>query len=211
MTALLLATAKGSPLNVAEADGNLTELERRTGPGWRDYPCDIVIPTGALDAPSWVEFEDGFSLPAFPHGSTTSCLAFIHLDHDYKAGTMVYPHIHWTQNVNVSGVVRFGVTWKYARRDDAASGVRVFTAAQTVYIEHSVVSNEYGSHQVSESPEGFGIYHADFDVDGIIMCKFFRDGTHINDTFTGQALLIKADAHAQVDQNCTPLRTPPFY
>lgn len=208
---LLTSSAKGAPLTPAEADGNLDLLETRTGDGWFDVPMEISVQSGAQDAPSWMEFEDGFGLYAFSPDTLTVARADIHLNHDYTPATMIYPHFHWTTNTNASGVVRFGVTWKYARRDDAASGVRRFTAPQTIYVEHTVSAGEVGFHQVSEPADGNGIYHADFDVDGIILCKFFRDGEHVNDTFPGQVFLIKADAHCQTNKMATPLRTPPFY
>lgn len=211
MANILTSAAKGGPLTPEEADANLVEINRRTGSGWRDYPCDIVVQPGALNAPVWMEFEEGFYRYAFSPDVRTESSADIHLDHDYKPATMVYPHIHWTLNSNAAGVVRFGITWKYARRADSPTGIIRFTAAQTIYVETTVPANSAGKHMVSEPAEGGGIYHADLDVDGIIMLVIFRDGGHVNDTFIGDVFITKADAHAEKDKAGTPLRTPPFY
>ena len=203
-------TGKGAPLTYAEMDANLEQFDTKTKDGWFDVPMEISVQAGAADAPTWTEFEDGFGLYAFSPDSLTSARADIHLNHDYKPATMIYPHIHWTTNLNAAGTVRFGVTWKYARRDDSPSGIIRFTSPQTIYIEHTVALGEVGNHQVSEPTAGNGIYHADFEVDGMILCKFFRDGEHANDTFPGQVFFIKADAHCETATMATPLRVPPF-
>jgi hypothetical protein len=210
MSHLITSSGKGAPLTPAEADGNLLEIDRRTGDGWFDTPMEITVPVGAVDIPTWKEFEDGFGLYAFEPGFLNAVRADIHLNHDYKPATMIYPHTHWTTNQNFAGTVRFGFTWKYARRADSPSGVVRFTAAQTIYVEASVALGQTGYHFVSEPTDGDGIYHPDFEVDGMVMCRFFRDGGHPNDTFAGDVFLIKADAHCETDTLATPLRFPPF-
>lgn len=210
MADLTTRTGKGSALTFGELDGNFTEIERRTGQGWFDIPMEITVPVGATDIPVWTEFEDGFGLYAFEPSFLNAVRADIHLNHDYKPASMIYPHTHWTTNQDAAGVVRFGFTWKYARRADSPTGVIRFTAPQTIYIEAAVSLGQVGYHFVSEPTDGNGIYHADFEVDGIIMCRFFRDGAHPNDTFPGNVFLIKADAHCQAEALATPLRFPPF-
>lgn len=208
--AITTRAGKGSALSFAEMDANLNQFNTKTRDGWFDVPMEVTVPVGATDIPVWTEFEDGFGLYAFEPNFLNAVRADIHLNHDYKPASMIYPHTHWTTNTDAAGVVRFGFTWKYARRDDSPSGVIRFTAPQTIYVEHTVSLGEVGNHQVSEPTDGNGIYHADFEVDGIIMCKFFRDGAHVNDTFPGNVFLIKADAHCETDVMATPLRFPPF-
>lgn len=207
---LITRQGKGSALTPAEHDQNMGEMERRTGAGWFDVPMEVTVPVGATDTPTWTEFEDGFGLYAFEPNFLNACRADIHLNHDYRSATMIYPHFHWTTNVDASGVVRFGLTWKYARRADSPSGVVRFTAPQTIYVEYSVSAGQVGYHFVSEPADGNGILHPDFEVDGMVLCRFFRDGAHPNDTFPGNVFLIKADAHCETDTIATPLRFPPF-
>jgi hypothetical protein len=205
-----LASKAGSALTPLEADANLVELDRRTSQGWRDYPFAIVTPDGSLYPPVWQLFEDDVLLPAFNHGFRTDGVGTVHLDHDYVLSE-VFPHIHWTLNSNASGVVRWLIKWKFARRADAPARTRRFTAAQTIVLETNVAANSAGLHMVSEPPDGSGIYHPDLDVDSIIILQITRDGEHANDTFPGSAFVLCGDAHAEVDKIGTPLRTPPFY
>jgi hypothetical protein len=207
---LTLAENGGQPLTPAQFDANMLLLETRTDAGWFDLPMEITVPVGAVDIPTWKEFEDGLGAWAFEPNFFNKCRADVHLNHDYKPSTMIYPHVHWTTNQDLAGTVRFGFTWKYARRADSPSGVIRFTPAQTIYIETTLAVGQVAQHNVSESPDGFGIYHPDFEVDGMILCQFFRDGGHVNDTFPGDVFFIKVDAHCETHVMCTPQRFPPF-
>lgn len=216
MTTLITRTGKGSALTYGEVDGNWNLLEHRTGEGWNDLVSDIVVQSGA-DAPSWSSFRDGLYGYAFSPSVMNQCYANFHLRHDYDAtgGStsypgMVYPHIHWTSNTASTGTVRFGVEYSFARRGDS-TGVVDFPAATTLYIEHTVGAGEQYRHHVSEAPEGSGIAGTDLQVDGVMMCRFFRDATHPNDTFPDDAILLSVDLHYPCHVQATPYRFPPFY
>ena len=178
--------------------------------GWRDYPFAVTTPEGSLYAPVWKSWEDDFRKPAFEHGRRTDFEGAIHLDHDYVPGSMVYPHIHWTLNTDNAGVVRWIITWKFARRADSPTGITRYTAAQQLVMETVVPANSAGKHLVSEPATGFGMLHADFDVDSVILIRGTRDGEHTNDTFEADAFVTFGDAHARVDKIGTIGRTPPF-
>lgn len=211
MTALITYAGKGSGLTYGEMDQNWNTLETRTGAGWNDLVSDVTIHTGT-NAPNWSNYRDGLYGFAFSPDVMNECFVNFHLRHDYVDGTMVYPHVHWTHNTTNTGTVRWGVEWTFARRGDTGSGTIDFGPTQTLYIEHNIDSAaEQYRHHVNESTEGNGIYMADFMVDGIIMCRYFRDGGHVNDTFPDPIFLLTVDIHYQTNVMATPSRTPPFY
>lgn len=208
MSELLTRAEKGSPLTFNEMDANVNELDRRTGTGWSDLPAPVTVLTGA-SAPTTGTVRNGIIGLQFSPDINQECFANVHINHDYIAGTMVYPHIHWTTNTTSTGTVRFGIEYTLARRDDSV-GLRAFGATQTLYIEHPVTSGEQYSHQVSEPADGFGIDGTDLQEDALILCRFFREAEHVNDTYPDPVFMLVVDLHYQCDTLATPLRFPPF-
>ena len=105
--------------------------------------------------------------------------------------------------------VRWGVEYTWARRHDS-TGQIVFPESQTIYIETTISDNKQYTHMVNESADGAGIAGSTMEVDAIIMCRFFRDATHANDTFPDAVFLLSVDIHYQSLVKTTPLRVPPF-
>lgn len=199
---------EGRPLTLDEQDENLTELDKRTAPGWNDLVQDVIVKPGT-NAPSVEQFRDGLWGFAFDPDNNQEVFANFHLRHDYVPGTMVYPHVHWSVNSTSTGTIRFGVEFTWARRRDSASGQRSYPQTQTIYINVNVTSSSQYTHGVSESVEGAGIPGEGLDVDSIIKCRFFRDAE--NDTFPDKVFFDTVDIHYQCDVFSTPLRVPPFW
>lgn len=212
--ALLTRAAKGSALTYGEVDGNWTELERRVGDGWQDLVMSVNVGGGA-NSPTWNQFRNGIYAYAFSPTTMNECWSQFHLRHDFKWGTMCYPHVHFSSNTTNTGTVRWGIEWTYARRADSVggdnTGVIDFPATQTIYIEHEILSGEQYRHQVTEPADGNGIPGTGLETDGLILTRFFRDATHINDTFPDDVYLLTVDIHHEVDKDATPTRQPPFY
>lgn len=198
-------------LSYAEVDSNWTELERRTGTGWRDAYQDVSVLTGSA-APEIGVYRDGLIAYKFPASTMAECFANFHINHDYIAGQMVYPHVHWSTNTTSTGTVRWGVEYTLARRGDD-TGLVNFGATQTLYIESTITDGAAAQykHMVNESAEGYGIDGTDLKVDCLILTRFFRDAAHVNDTYPDPVYLLTVDIHYPCDVFATPLRTPPFY
>lgn len=208
MTALLTRAAKGSPLTYSEFDGNIDEIELRTASGWNDLVQDVTVRSGA-NSPSPTIFIGGISAYEFSPTTMNECFVNFHMRHDYIAGTMVYPHVHWSHNTDVTGVVRWGFEYTLARRNDS-TGLITFGATSTLYIEHTVTAGEVYQHHVNESADGLGIAGTDLQEDALILCRVFRDATHANDTYPDPIHLLTVDIHYECNTLSTPLRTPPF-
>lgn len=207
-------TGKGAALTYAELDANFTDLDTRTGSGWNDLVADVQARTGA-NAPSFGQYRDGIYLFSFDPNTMNECWANFHVRHDYIADTMIYPHVHWSTNTTSTGTIRWGVEYTWARRDDytgggANTGQVDFPATNTLYIEHTLSTNEQYQHQVNEAADGNGIPGTGIQEDAVIMCRFFRDAAHPNDTFPDAVYLITVDLHYQCNSLATPSRFPPF-
>ena len=217
MTIVLRGT-KGSALTTDEMDGNFSDLDSRTTAGWADLVQPVIVQNGSGSAPTLANFRDGLFFYSFDPNVTNEVFCAFHLNHDYDpAGGdalypgMVYPHVHWTANTTSTGVIRWGVEYSMARRGDSTGTVK-FGATNTIYIEHTVASNEQYMHHVNEAETGSGIPQGGIlETDALILCRFFRDGGHPNDTFPDPIFLLTVDIHYPCNHARTPLRRPPFF
>ncbi len=205
---IVLRSEKGSPLTSSEADGNFVDLVGRVE-GWNDLVQDVVVRAGSPNAPGINPLRDGIYAYAFDADTMNECFSNFHLGHDYVPGSMVFPHVHWSPNTTSTGTVRWGVEYTWARRADSTGQVS-FPATSTLYIETTIASNSQYYHMVNESPDGAGIPGSTMEVDSIILCRFFRDAAHVNDTFPDPVFLLSVDLHYQSLVKTTPSRFPPF-
>lgn len=217
MTAFTTRTSKGSALTYAELDANFTEIDRRTGTGWNDLVQEVVVRSGA-NAPTLTQYRNGIYAYEFSPDVMNEVFANFHLRHDYNenGGTtpgMVYPHIHFSSNTTSTGVVRFGCEWTAAQRADAGvPGTTAFGATGTLYFEHTISAGEQYTHHVSEAADGGGIPKGTvLGIDCLILCRFFRDATHINDTYPDPIHLLTVDVHYPTDTASSLNRQYPFF
>lgn len=186
-----------------------------TRPGWKDMimPFYSASAGPALSTPGWVKVRDdgagstGVYQRGFDDTVEEELFATFHVDHDYKVGTAWYPHVHWMPLSTGVGVVRWGIEWTYAVRDDVTPAV--FGVTQFTYLEQAGCGTA-NTHQVIEVADP-GITLANCEPDTLIMCRIFRDATHVNDTYVGDAIGLFLDAHYQIDRNATLNKAPDFY
>lgn len=205
---ITLRSTKQAPLTHAEVDQNFQDLDFRSGAGWNDIVSEMFTRLGP-QCPDVGNFRDGIYLYEFPTGVNREVYANFHLIHDYKPGSMVYPHVHWTLNSNAAGTVRW--VWEYTlARRHASTGMVTFPATQTLVLEQAVPANSAYTHFVTESPEGQGIPGTHLETDAVILSRIYRDGEHVNDTLDASAFGIVVDLHYECDRFATPSRFPPF-
>jgi len=211
MATLYTVANKGAPLTPTEADFNMALLNIRTGEGWDDLVAPMEIQTGSPDAPTLTEWMEHMWLPEFNNSNDLSVLGKFHVNHRYKLGTMMYPHLHFSPNDDAaSGVVRLGFRYKVARRHDSTGQIK-FTNAVTLIREFNIPLNSAGTHFVVEMPESEGIPSTHLEPDVMILMETFRFGGHVNDTFTGSIWCMTHDLHYELDRDATINRAPNFY
>lgn len=204
---IITASGKGAPLSIAEADANLSQFDMRTRLGWRDNIVQLDVQVGNVDAPTLNIFRDGIKAYDFLAGETQEAFANFHIDHDYALGTKLYPHIHWAIQGAQTGVVRWGVEYTVAR----GHGQEPFGPTVTVYIEQAADGTPY-KHYVAEVSDADAIDGALYNVesDTLVLARFFRDGTHPNDTLDADVFVFCVDLHYQADKATTPFKRPDF-
>lgn len=206
MPDITLRNTKGSALTYAEADGNISELDTRTAQGWRDNVVQLDVQVGNPEAPTLNIFRNGIHAYTFPDAALTEAFANFHIDHDYAMGTALYPHIHWAVNSTATGTVRWGIEYTIAK----GHGQAVFGPSNTVYVEQAADGTAY-KHYVAEVSLANAIPGDNIEPDTLILCRFFRDGEHGNDTLVDDCFVFCVDMHYQADKATTPNKAPNFF
>jgi hypothetical protein len=210
MSHLLTSAQKGGPLSPAEADGNLSLLETRTGDGWFDNESKLYL----RDGPNSADFQPFIgNIVAMRFIPTELREGFVdyHVRHEWKPGTMMYPHVHFGVQAQAAGTVRWGFEYTWANRKGSVKGFTKFQPVQTIFLEYTLTAADDLEHIVVEAPEGQGIVGTNMEVDAMILCRLYRDAAHVNDTFAHDVFAMNVDLHTETDRYSTPLRVSPFY
>lgn len=173
------------------------------GAGWRDITSDINVKGTGANNPAWTTFINGISTYAFSATVMQECWLVFHVDHDYKPGTGIYLHTHWSTTGTNTGVCRWGFEYTIAKGHNQSN----YGATTTVYAEQAYQGTAY-RHMVTETAE---ITSAELEVDCLILVRVFRDAAHVNDTLTSVAHLFTSDIHYQADRFATKNKAPNFY
>lgn len=173
-------------------------LIKQTATGWRDLVMPGISFRGGAIAPDLVTFVGGIYQYAFDAAIVEELYSIGHPNHDYKPGTQVDVHIHWAPSNTNTGVVRWGVEYSFAR----GFSIEAFPATTTQYLEQAGSGTDR-MHQIVDS--GL-ITIANFETDGLIAVRVFRDATHVNDTYNADAFFLGCDFHFQSDRECTSNR-----
>ena len=175
-------------------------------PIWKDNLTPLLsakIPgTGAPDLKT---FKNGTYAYAFDPDSEEEAYLLFHINHDYYPGSDFYPHIHWCPEDTHTGTVRWGIEYTQAARDSG-----VFGATTTVYIEQAGAGTAF-TQQVAEVADIDSITPSSPEIDSVIVVRLFRDATHGNDTYTGDAFGLFLDLHYQATFIGTPNKITDFY
>jgi hypothetical protein len=207
------AHAEGTPIVIDRAahtaailDDTDTVIELGVNGGWQDLLASLnTAKVAGVNVPTWAALVGGISAYSFSATVMNEVWLSLHVPHDYKVGTMIYPHIHWAPATNAAGTVRWGIEYSYAR----GYGVDAFPATSTLYIEQA--SNQVAnSHHIAEPTEGNGLNIATLETDGLLLMRVFRDAAHANDTLGAATFGLFADLHYQSDGLLTNERNRTF-
>jgi hypothetical protein len=123
------------------------------------------------------------------------------LPHDIAVGSQMYPHIRWSPNSSDTGTIRWGIEFMVAELDTG-----IFKDATTIYLEDAGLGTLNKLQVVNAATQ---ITAANPNT--VIIGRIFRDATHANDTFTGEASLHVVGMHYQSDALGTPSKDTALY
>jgi hypothetical protein len=158
------------------------------GTKWNDINVGIGFTLGS-SAPSLDIITGAIRVYSFDGtGPTNQAYASIELLHDYKEGTDIYPHLHWTPTTAAAGNVKWQLEYNVVSPGDAISGsttISVVTAAGGIKLTNSEFSP--------------AISGTNRKVGDQIMFRLFRNSSDGDDTYADPAGLVSFGVHYQVD------------
>jgi len=144
-----------------------------------------------------VDFVEG--TVAWEDNATTSDYALmnVQLNHDRKANSTVYPHVHWIQNQNATP------NWliQYRLQQNGSATTTAWTDVPMVSNSFTYVSGNLN--QISSTASGISTTGA--GVSSILQFRIIRDTSNTSgefagaDTYTGDADAFNFDVHVEVD------------
>lgn len=155
---------------------------------------DIIIPIESLgagaSAPDVVAFLNGTRIYAFDGNAISEQLyGSIEIMHNYKEGTDLRPHCHFSPLANSTGNVKWQIEYTIASKD------ALFPATQTIVNVYDC-SNKLNYHLASE----FSIISGtNVKIGDIITFRLFRNPSDPQDTFAGDVGLLSFGIHMQID------------
>jgi len=174
----------------------------RPASGWKDKEAPLAsAKVAGSKPPTWTVFRDGIYAYEFDASTENEAWITFHLPHDLMMsytepdGTVtspkLFPHVHYSSNAATpsTGVVRWGFEWTYAN----GYSIDDFSATSTVYIEHTPSGTQY-YHEIAEVSDDNALT-GDFETDGLILFRFFRDAGHANDTNADDLHVFTIDLH----------------
>ena len=166
---------------------------------------DFVVPTNSAksggNAPDWQMFRNsgsgsiGVYTWAFDNNGSSSEdeLHFtIQMPHDYKLGSAIYPHLHWSPLTNDGGVVTWGMEYTWANYQSTFDITTIVTANSA-----SFSNNQFG-HLITELGSISPSSNQD-NISSIICIRLFRNSGASADTYTGKAAMLSFDIHYETN------------
>lgn len=169
--------------------------------GWRDLRAAIIGTASGPAAPTLTAFGPSANIKQMAFAVGDSVYLSMHVDHDIKAGSTCYPHVHWTTNGTNIQPVKWELRWISAAGHNQAN----FGSDVLISVSEAAQGTAW-RHMITEDNVGFVIP----EVDSLVMMELKRvtnGGTENLDTVFG----LYVDIHYMADRNTTPSRLPDFY
>jgi trimeric autotransporter adhesin len=170
-----------------EADGHLKF--NGTATVFEDDNMDPLALTGTGTAPAEISFSTtGIKIASFVNGATDGVSGHREVPHCSKAAATIQFHCHWYPTTTNTGVCRFGLEYFFTQTGVAP------TFPAIIYVEQAG-----GGVAWAKQNANFANITPPNELGCQVHFRFFRDGGHTNDTFTGDAAVSTIGYHYEAD------------
>lgn len=179
--------------DVAASDLNITTGANKTielqNPVWNDIITSPLNLRPGITPPTFAVFMNGIYGMRFGAGTGDELHGTIEIPHDYKEGTDLIPHVHWSPTTTNTGNIVWGLEYTFAT--DGA----VFPGSTIITTVPEAASGTVNNLEKVDFPTISG---ATMKIGDIVAFRIYRQngGT---DTFTGDAFLHSFGFHYQTD------------
>jgi hypothetical protein len=190
-----------------------------TGQGWNDLLGMPNIRVAGANDPTWNIYQGSLRQFQYSNVIMNEMWFTYHIQHDYKPGSDIHIHTHWSQTTidsggpaGVPGNVKWYIDVSYAKGHNQAA----FSAPITTSITQTASGTQY-QHMLAEvqlsasSPSGSQIDSALLEPDGVLIVRLYRNPADAADTLNQAPFLHFCDIHYQTDRVNTKNKAPNFY
>lgn len=187
-------------LNV-NTDGSVSLVGTATS--WDDLmiPGHSVKATGNSPPDLLGQFvgDNTLDLFSFDGGSTLEQVFFtIQLPHNWKEGSTIYPHVHFSPTSTnssdlVARVVRFNLEYTWTNINATFSSTNTLTLDSDPFVPNT----SQWKHLLAKN--GTGISGSGKTLSSMMVCRLYRDPTDPVDTYPQDAAFLQFDIHYEID------------
>jgi hypothetical protein len=189
LSAVIKKIGSGANYTSFEPDGTIVLNGSATV--WNDAFVDgLSLVGGATDPPVFAAFMGTVFGRRFDDAKVSSAHGTLEVPHDYKEGTAIDVHIHWSPTTTNTGNCQWGFEYTIAN----INGTFGATTTPTPVVQAG--SGVIAKHQMLDIAQISGTGRKISDV---ICFRIFRDGNALPDSFTGNAFLHRIALHYECD------------
>lgn len=205
-TGTLSVTGSGNKIRFGNiAGGNYLEIDTTTGnlrlvgdaTTWDDFRVEASIVKAGATAPQYKAFGPSGSLQAlmFEAGHHDEAMFEMQMPHNWKIGSNIYPHVHWTPTTADAG----NVVWELEYSWCNIGGT--FGAPSNMASDATAAGGTAWAHHLTYLKSGGNNY---IDATGktlssMLMCRIHRNSNAGSDTLNKDVALLEVDFHYQID------------
>jgi len=158
---------------------------------WDDDNLDPTTLSGSGTLPTSISFAStGLHIAAFSANQLDEIEGKREIPHKAKLGSALSFHLHaYPTNTN-TGNVRVGLEYFFS-----SEGVAV-TSSTTIYLEFAASGTAW-----AKQSHSFADITIPNELGSQFHFRFFRDGTHVNDTHTGDLAISTIGYHYEIDSD----------
>lgn len=182
-----------------EADGTL--LLHGTATTWTDLLINPALASSnGNNKPVWSKFvETNIFTWAFADAAVNEITFTVQLPHNYKEGSTIYPHVHWSSTTD-PGTTRVKWVLEYQWVNHQTSFTATTTSTESGFQIAGVTGRSVNAYEHIITPiSSAGLVGTGKSISSLLICRLYRDGSAADDTFTGTAFLLSADFHFEID------------
>jgi len=121
----------------------------------------------------------------------------VQLPHNWKEGTKIFPHLHWSPDGNGTGNIEWNFEYSWQNYTTPTPSVFPPINPNVVISTGPFTAN---THNITAlTVDNVGLDATGKKISSILVCRIWRNGSNANDTFNQDAGLLFLDFHYQLD------------
>lgn len=162
-----------------------------------------VARNSGVNAPGWTLFcAPGIYTWEYLEVDSKELFFTVQLPHDYKVGSRIFPHVHWSAiSALGTNTVFWELDYQWVNHMTAfsQSSFATVTGYSLAGPARSVAAYEHVITPLGDGSPTGGIDGTGKGISSILLCRLRRTATNTNDNFAASAFLLSFDFHYEID------------